>query len=275
MSFNKISNPFWICFAIISQTPSNRFIYKKFLLTIAMTMIFSVSAFAASGFEFILNVPFGINWSIPTGELKGKGGDMGVDAGVDAQIGYIISVKDGFGISVLGELGYSWNAYYYTAGASISDGSGSSGGIDVQLTERFVSFSFHSFKLGLLPKLNIGFGGRHGLAIGIDGGVKIPISGCFSMTSTAAVPNSTIKEGLVTDNSMELKRKDITDFFSPSVIGYMKVTFDYYLFFTDNIAMNFGLYLGGDFVPKAKELKIGGDAFDFGLQLGFRFGPKA
>ena len=39
--------------------------------------------------------------------------------------------------------------------------------------------------------------------------------------------------------------------------------------------MEFGLYLGGDFVPKAKELKIGGDAFDFGLQLGFRFGPKA
>lgn len=33
MSFDKISNPFWICFAIISQTPSNRFIYKKFFLT--------------------------------------------------------------------------------------------------------------------------------------------------------------------------------------------------------------------------------------------------
>ncbi len=39
--------------------------------------------------------------------------------------------------------------------------------------------------------------------------------------------------------------------------------------------MEFGLYLGGDFAPKQKETKIGLDAFDIGLQLGFRFGPKA
>ena len=64
--------------------------------------------------------------------------------------------------------------------------------------------------------------------------------------------------------------------FSPSVIGHVKVTFDYYLFFTYNIAMNFGLYLGGDFGPKMKELdNIGGDSFDIGLQLRLRFGPKA
>ena len=127
-----------------------------------------------------------------------------------------------------------------------------------------------------MPKFNIGLGGRHGLAIGIGGGVKIPISGWFSMTSTAAVQNSPTREGLVTDNSMgELKRKDITDMFSPAVIGYIKVTFDYYLFFTDNIAMNSGLYLVGDFAPKQKETKIGGNSFDIGLQLGFRFGPKA
>ncbi len=237
---------------------------KKFLLTIAMTMIFSVLTFAASGFEFILNVPFGINWSIPTGELKGKGGAMGVDAGVDAQIGYMISVKDGFGISVLGELGYSWDMYSYSIGV-VGDGSGSSGGLDVQLKESSLLLYFHSFKLGLLPKFNIGFGGRHGLAIGIGGGVKIPIAGeLMSSSGGNAITVST-----------PLKRQDITDFFSPSVIGYMKVTFDYYLFFTDNIGMNFGLYLGGDFGLKQKETKIGGDAFDIGLQLGFRFGPKA
>ena len=39
--------------------------------------------------------------------------------------------------------------------------------------------------------------------------------------------------------------------------------------------MNFGLYLGGDFAPKQKELEIGGNSFDIELQLGFRFGPKA
>ena len=234
---------------------------KKFLLTIAMTMIFSISAFAASGFEFLLNVPFGINWSIPTGELKGKGGAMGIDAGVDAQIGYMISVKDGFGISVLGELGYSWDAYSYTAGTSVSDGSGSSAGIGVKATERFVSFSFHSFKLGLLPKFNIGFGGRHGLAVGIGGGVKIPIAGQITLPGD--------------NESLKATRQGIAEFLSPSVIGYIKASIDYYLFFTDNIAMEFGLYLGGDFAPKQKETKIGLDAFDIGLQLGFRFGPKA
>ena len=90
-----------------------------------------------------------------------------------------------------------------------------------------------------------------------------------------------------------IKRKDITDTFSPSVIGYLKATFDYYLFFTDNIAMNFGLYLGGafgptikdlqivsrisgfDFSPQIKDSKLGANAFEIGLQLGFRYGPKA
>ena len=238
---------------------------KKFLLTMAMTMIFSVSAFAASGFEFILNVPFGINWGIPTGELKSEGGGMGFDAGVDAQIGYMISVKDGFGISVLGELGYSWDAYSYAyaVDASGSDGSGSSAGINVQLKSGFASFSFHSFKVGLLPKFNIGFGGRHGLAVGIGGGVKIPIAGQITFPDN--------------NESLKATRKDIAEFLSPSVIGYIKASIDYYLFFTDNIAMEFGLYLGGDFGPKmaATAGGFGGNAFDFGLQLGFRFGPKA
>ena len=236
---------------------------KKFLLTIAMTMIFSVSAFAASGFEFLLNVPFGINWSIPTGELKGNGGAMGFDAGVDAQIGYMISVKDGFGISVLGELGYSWDMYSFRSDVSVSDGSGSSGGLDVRLRSSFISFSFHSFKLGLLPKFNIGFGGRHGLAVGIGGGVKIPIAGQITFPGD--------------NESLKATRQDIAEFLSPSVIGYIKASIDYYLFFTDNIAMEFGLYLGGDFGPKmaATAGGFGGNAFDFGLQLGFRFGPKA
>ena len=100
---------------------------KKFLLTIAMTMIFSVSAFAASGFEFILNVPFGINVGIPNKETKdaakAAGGNMdthmGFDVGVDAQIGYMFQVKDGFGISVLGELGYSFDTYGYGYGYTI------------------------------------------------------------------------------------------------------------------------------------------------------------
>ena len=247
---------------------------KKFLLTIAMTMIFSVSAFAASGFEFLFQLAGGAGVVIPNKEAKDLGikGTLSADADISAQIGYMFQVKDGFGISVLGELGYSWDAYamgYCSTGVvSIGGNYSAEDGLDISLY-------YHSFKLGLLPKFNIGLGGRHGLAIGIGGGVKIPLAGNMLTTSTFAVDGATTIEDVKSTVDINLKRKDITDFFSPSVIGYMKVSFDYYLFFTDNIAMNFGLYLGGDFGPKQKDTKIGGDAFDIGLQLGFRFGPKA
>ena len=240
---------------------------KKFLLTTAMTMIVGTSAFAASGFEFLLNVPFGVNWGIPNKEAKDlsmKGG-IGGGFGVEAQLGYMFQVVDRFGISLLAELGYSLDIYTFEHNSS-----GNASGY-------YMQSGYHSFKVGLLPKFNIGLGGRHGLAVGIGGGVKIPVAGNLTLTyHDISNPSSDIG-----NINGELNRQDISDRFSPSVIGYMKVTFDYYLFFTDNIAMNFGLYLGGDFGMKAKEGsilnagKIGGDAFNFGLQLGFRFGPKA
>ena len=250
---------------------------KKFLLTMAMTMALGTSAFAASGFEFLFQLAGGAGVVIPNKEAKDLGikGTLSADADVSAQIGYMFQVKEGFGISVLGELGYSFDVYSMGYGDTSVTSSSIAGNTTYSAKDGLdIGLFYHSFKIGLLPKFNIGFGGRHGLAIGIGGGVKIPISGRFSTTSTFAGEGATIEEVKFTDG-INLKRKDITDLFSPSVIGYMKVTFDYYLFFTDNIAMNFGLYLGGDFAPKQKETKIGGDAFDIGLQLGFRFGPKA
>ena len=233
--------------------------FKKILLTMAMTMALGTSAFAASGFEFLFQVPFGINYSIPTKDV-GLKGSIGYDVGIDAQVGYMFQVSSGFGISALAELGYSADWYNYSVGTSVTTDSSTPDGIGVQAKESFMVFNFHSFKVGLLPKFNIGVG-NGAIALGIGGGVKIPVAG------EIALPND--------GGGGKMTRQDITDFFSPSVIGYMKVTFDYYLFFTDNIGMNFGLYLGGDFGPKIKEVKLGGNAFDFGLQLGFRFGPKA
>ena len=246
---------------------------KKILLTMAMTMALGTSAFAASGFEFLFQVDGGINWGIPTTETKNleMKGYLGADVGIDAQIGYMFQVSSGFGISVLGELGYSWDWYSFVStlgdvSRTRADGSG------VTFREGWeMVTTYHSFKLGLLPKFNIGVG-NGAIAIGIGGGVKIPVAGNlqFGYRGWDEVLSEEIKL-----EETNLKRQDISDFFSPSVIGYMKVTFDYYLFFTDNIGMNFGFYLGGDFAPKVKDLKIGGNAFDFGLQLGFRFGPKA
>ena len=253
---------------------------KKFLLTIAMTMIFSVSAFAASGFEFLLQAEGGINLGIPTKETKDLfseiKGLVGGGAGVDAQIGYMFQVKDGFGISVLGELGYSWDFIRMGYGDTGITGSSANGVWSYEAKNGLnIGGHYHSFKLGLLPKFNIGVGSKGAIALGIGGGVKIPLAGSQGTVITIARTGASTREELESRNEINLKRKDITDLFSPSVIGYVKVTLDYYLFFTDNIAMNFGLYLGGDFGLKQKEVKIGADAFDFGLQLGFRFGPKA
>ena len=70
-----------------------------------------------------------------------------------------------------------------------------------------------------------------------------------------------------------------------AVQGYIKLTFDYSLFFTDNLAMNFGLYLGYDtpLTATARDAsyftalfeRVNVHDFNVGLQLGFRFGPKA
>ena len=253
---------------------------KKFLLTIAMTMALGTSAFAASGFEFLFQLAGGAGAAIPNKEAKdlGFGTGLSFDADISAQIGYMFQVKEGFGISVLGELGYAWDFYVGGYGDTSVSSNTTGGATKYSAKEGLnISLFYHSFKLGLLPKFNIGFGGRHGLAIGIGGGVKIPLAGNMSTTSTSsAVNNATTIEDVQSKVDINLKRKDITDMFSPSVIGYMKVTFDYYLFFTDNIGMNFGLYLAGDFGPKYKDTKVKiNDSFDIGLQLGFRFGPKA
>ena len=218
---------------------------KKFLLTIAMTMIFSVSAFAASGFEFILNVPLGVGIGMPSKDIKDSlalEGGVGFDAGVSAQLGYMAQVVNGFGISALFELGYAHDSYVAKFGKGV-DGS--------------YSFQIDSFQLGLLPKFNIG-----AFSIGIGGGVKVPLGGKM----------------IVKDGGEKFSEKlEVFEFFFPAVIGYVKATFDYSIFFTDKLALNVGLYLGGDI---AKITIFGGDplgfnSFDIGVELGFKFGPKA
>ena len=215
---------------------------KKFLLTIAMTMIFSVSAFAASGFEFILNVPLGLGVGVPPKSYKEGGFKSGVgfDIGVAVQLGYMAQVVNGFGISALFELGYAHDSF------------------GLKFDTEKMSFSLDSLQVGLLPKFNIG-----AFAIGIGGGIKFPLAG-------------SMKAGGVTE------RIPIGAFmlFSPPVIGYVKATFDYSIFFTEKLALNVGLYLGGDIAKQ--EVSVAGvtakttqSSFDVGVELGFKFGPKA
>ena len=232
---------------------------KKFIVIMAMTMIFSISAFAASGFEFILNVPLGLGIGIPTKsekDIKWKSG-VGFDAGVTAQLGYMFQVKSGFGISVLGELGYAHTTRaltqkYEELGTKISI---------------YAAYIMDSFQIGLLPKINIG-----AFAIGIGGGVKIPVA--FQLSSKAKIGDTTIK------GKEKIDMKVFRDNYSPAVIGYIKGTFDYSIFFTDKLAFNIGLYLGYDMLKTKATPELGEKSeiegvFDIGVELGLKFGPKA
>ncbi|HJH54835.1 MAG TPA: DUF2715 domain-containing protein [Brachyspira hyodysenteriae] len=239
---------------------------KKIILTLMMTSVLSVSAFAASGFEAILNVPIGLSVGFHNFKLKDvpfkneiekqakQNSGVGFDIGVTAQLGYMFQVKEGFGISVLGEIGYSHDSYAFVNAS------------DKKLTQ---SFTFESIQVGLLPKFNIG-----AFAIGVGGGVKIPLSGKLYSKNDG--------ENL-TGFPVKLNSSDIKDNFKTPVIGYIKATFDYSIFFTDNIAMNVGLYAGYDFgmnmseqlAPKDVFEYMNFSSFDIGLQLGLKFGPKA
>ena len=235
---------------------------KKFLLTMAMTMALGTSAFAASGFEFLLQAEGGINFGIPTKETKDLSseikGQLGGFAGVDAQIGYMFQVKDGFGISVLGELGYAHTTRaltqkYEELGTKISI---------------YAAYIMDSFQIGLLPKFNIG-----AFAIGIGGGVKLPVS--FQLSSKSKIGNQIIEEG-----KEKIYMKVFRDNYSPAVIGYIKGTFDYSIFFTNKLAFNIGLYLGYDMlktkaIPEIGEKSEIEGVFDIGVELGLKFGPKA
>ena len=234
---------------------------KKFLLTIAMTMALGTSAFAASGFEFILNVPLGVGISIPDKDLKDAGfkGTAGFEAGVSAQLGYMFQVVNGFGISALVELGYAHDHF----GTSIEADLGALG-LGTGTFKVSESYALDSFQIGLLPKFNIG-----AFSIGIGGGVKVPLGGKYTM-----------KIGDAKD-SIKLTTADTLSMLTPPVIGYVKATFDYSIFFLDNLALNVGLYLGGDIakqevsVGNTSVIKATQSSFDVGVELGLKFGPKA
>ena len=224
---------------------------KKFLLTIAMTMALGTSAFAASGFEFILNVPLGVGITMLPKEAKALGikGGAGFDAGVTAQLGYMAQVVNGFGISALFELGYAHDSFVIDFGAA-----------DVGK----MSFALESLQVGLLPKFNIG-----AFSIGIGGGIKFPLGASFKYPGQ---PAEKIPIGAFM-------------MFSPPVIGYVKATFDYSIFFTEKLALNVGLYLAGDIAKISGDMglidlgagggNVGISSFDIGVELGFKFGPKA
>ena len=164
------------------------------------------------------------------------------------------------GVSILGELGYSYDSYRHYYSGEIGS---------VAKAKTTIGLYMHSFQIGLLPKINIG-----SFAIGVGAGVKIPVSS-YSITKTEASAGSI--GGNFGTEEVKLNRDDIKNY-DRNVIPYMKVTFDYSFFFGSKMALNVGAYLGYDF-GLAQKSNIdneytGVDSFDIGLQLGFRFAPK-
>ena len=235
---------------------------KRIFIVICALAVTNISVFAASGFEAIVNVPLGLSFGVSEGlhESLTPKSAVGFDSGVTAQLGYMIGLGK-IGISILGELGYSYDSYrvYYTGKVY--------NGFEGKMT---TGLHTHSFQIGLLPKINIG-----SFAIGVGAGVKIPVSAYSTSKIDYSIP--IIGDGTINSGEVKLNRDDIENY-DRNVIPYLKVTFDYSFFFGNKMAFNIGAYLGGDFglanKNPANDKYIGVNSFDIGLQLGFRFAPK-
>ncbi|TKZ21139.1 PorT family protein, partial [Brachyspira catarrhinii] len=123
------------------------------------------------------------------------------------QLGYMIGITDGLGISILGEIGYAHDTFAFSIdGSAMEAGNGA--------PRMTLSQSFESIQIGLLPKVNIG-----AFAIGIGGGVKIPMASTIN-----------VKYGDTDAGSLKLNMNDIGTMYSTALIGYIKGTFDYSIF---------------------------------------------
>lgn len=231
-------------------------------------MTFNIKLFAESGFEAVLNVPLGVSLGIFNGEVESIGNEpqintkAGFDAGVNAQLGYMFAFGK-FGLSILADIGYSYDSFKYSLYHSVS----AFGGSEEYNIEN--SLYLHSLQIGIIPKLNFG-----AFSLGIGGGVKIPISGTRE--------SKTIKTINILGDSIKSEYNIKTDYkksdYLSSVIGYFKFTFDYSFFFTSKLAFNLGAYFAYDIGLPYKAANLNEtyrvDSFDIGVQIGLRFAPR-
>ncbi|ANN63714.1 hypothetical protein JQ824_08705 [Brachyspira hyodysenteriae] len=240
---------------------------KKILLIIII-ITFDIKLFAEGGFEAILNVPLGASLGIFNGEVESIGSEpqintkAGFDAGINIQIGYMFAFGK-FGLSILGDLGYSYDSFKYSLYHNVSAFAGS------EEYNIYNNIYLHSFQIGIIPKLNIG-----SFSLGLGGGIKIPFAGISENKTikTINIFGDTIKS----EDNIKKDYKSL-DYLS-YIMGYIKITFDYSFFFTGKLALNLGAYFGYDIgLPYREENSKGNnrvDSFDIGFQIGLRFAPR-
>ena len=239
----------------------------------------------ANGFEFNINIPIGVSFGLPNIDKVDKNtipkAGSGFEVGAKVQLGYYVSISDNSSISILGELGYSYDTIKQSVKFKNTNTTG------------YNSFSYHSLQIGLLPKFNF-----KKFSIGIGGGIKLPFSATLlnfrsngGSEKYAYYQYNFIK--MTRQNSAKYENTenienipDGLDLSPVGVIGYIKLTFDYFIFLTDKHYLTIGLYFGCDFMNKERKTttkpnefgreekyiyKNNDSAIDLGLQFGYRF----
>lgn len=217
---------------------------SKLVIVSCLFLFFTQISFAnLGGFEIIANVPIGAGVTL----LENKSSIAGnPKIGGNFQVG--VEADIGYMFYIKENMGVSLlgSVGYNFTGFSYSKN---------DKTETY-KLPVHDIYIGFYPKFNI-----EGFSIGINSGVKFGISPKLSYKSPTT-------------------SKDISIGTKPRT--YIKGTFDYSIFFKDNMAINVGIYLGYDWgwnfadtyndIDTVKNETFGN--LDVGVQVGYRFGPK-
>ena len=165
------------------------------------------------------------------------------DSGFTFLIGANQGIVNTISASVLAEIGYYHDSYDFKHNL---DGN--------RITE---NYQLDSFLIGAVGKFHFSF-----FALGIGGGVKIPISAVYK------------KEVDSSKSSYYLSRGDLQDLFQSAVIPYVKASLDFNIF---NYIL-IGLYVNYDFPMKFQRNTYMDNiivnknymtGFDIGIQLGY------
>ena len=230
---------------------------KKILSISFLIFLISLSNLFSSDFEpgigFVL--PLGASISQKS-QIHNANADKnnGTLSGKSAfEFGFSITPGMYKGFSVALDLGYHRDVYSYKENKL--------GGS--QYKEVSTKYSFDTINIGLLPKFNIAR-----FFIGIGGGIKLLVSG------SEKTQNYNEEKSQFFDSETAYNFNAIKNKFKNPFVPYIKGTFDYLFFFSDETALGIGLYAGYDFGPQIKDERFSKNnlgSFDIGGQISFYF----
>ena len=212
-----------------------RLIAILFLSLLSSSLLFSQ---AKSGFVFSLidNASFGVVDISEDSLVMNSSGLI--------QTGYIFGLSKGMGVSLVTDIGYSYN-YSFTMLGDIGNN-----------TDVIHTMKVHSLQLGLMPSFNLSR-----LSFGLGVGVKIPLDVSSIQTSDNKVLGGT--------TTFE---KGVDGNYNPT--PYLKLQMDYSLFIDTRTAIVLGLSAQYDFDASGKNPSASPENFYLGVLVGLKIGPK-